>query len=76
MPEGLNEIIAVDMGCVGHGLECKETQVSICAKDSSGPSDYALTTRLINAAKARAWTTPWMYIHPTVLTWTLRSAAA
>ena len=52
MPEGLNEIIAVDMGCVGHGLECKETQVSICAKDSSGPSDYALTTRLINAAKA------------------------
>ena len=37
---------------VGHGLECKETQVSICAKDSSGPSDYALTTRLINAAKA------------------------
>ena len=52
MPEGLNEIIAVDMGCVGHGLECKETQVSICAKDSSGPSYYALTTRLINAAKA------------------------
>ena len=40
------------MGCVGNGLECKETQVSICAKDSSGPSDYALTTRLINAAKA------------------------
>ena len=23
MPEGLNEIIAVDMGCVGHGLECE-----------------------------------------------------
>ena len=52
VPAGVTEAISVDMGCVGHGLECKETQVSICAKDSSGPSDYALTTRLINAAKA------------------------
>lgn len=53
MPEGLNEILAVDMGCVGTGLECRETQVSICAKDSSGPSDYEFTTRLINTAKAQ-----------------------
>ena len=52
VPNDAEELISVDMGCVGHGLECKETQVSICAKDSSGPSDYALTTRLINAAKA------------------------
>lgn len=52
MPNDVGEIIAVDMGCVGNGLECKETQVSICAKDSAGPSDYALTTRLINTAKA------------------------
>lgn len=52
MPSGIEELIAVDMGCVGKGLECKETQLSICAKDSAGPSDYELTTRLINTAKA------------------------
>ena len=33
----------VDMGCVGEGLSCTEQQVSICAKDSSGPYDYAMT---------------------------------
>lgn len=52
MPEELDEVIAVDMGCVGKGLECKETQVSICAKDVVGPTAYELTTRLINTAKA------------------------
>ena len=48
----LDELLAVDMGCIGEDLSCTEYQVSICAKDSSGPSDYALPTRLINAAKA------------------------
>ena len=33
-------MISVDMGCVGKGLECDETMVSICAKDSMGPYDY------------------------------------
>ena len=37
IPEGVTEVISVDMGCVGDGLSCKETQVSICAKDSRGP---------------------------------------
>ncbi len=54
IPEDVVEMIAVDMGCVGDGLACKETQVSICAKDSSGPSNYELTSRLIACAKQNA----------------------
>lgn len=51
VPDGVTDIISVDMGCVGNGLECKETQVSICAKDSGGPYDYSLVTELIEVAK-------------------------
>lgn len=46
----IDEILAVDMGCVGLDLAGNEYSVSICAKDSSGPYDYELTTRLINFA--------------------------
>ncbi len=52
LPEDVEEIVSVDMGCVGEGLGCSETQVSICAKDSNGPSDYAVTSALIAAARA------------------------
>jgi len=51
IPEGVTEVISVDMGCVGDGLSCDETQVSICAKDSRGPYNYDVVTGLIQAAK-------------------------
>lgn len=51
MPHGVTEMISVDMGCVGEGLACDETQVSICAKDSRGPYHYDVVTGLIKAAK-------------------------
>jgi len=51
IPE-LDEMIAVDMGCIGDDLTCTEYDVSICPKDSSGPYDYELTNRLIDLAKA------------------------
>ena len=51
VPAGVTEAISVDMGCVGDGLTCTEKQVSICAKDSGGPYNYDVTTRLIEAAK-------------------------
>ena len=51
IPANVMEMISVDMGCVGEGLGCDETMVSICAKDSRGPYDYQVTTNLINAAK-------------------------
>lgn len=51
IPEGIEEMIAVDMGCIGEDLSCKETDVSICAKDSSGPYDYHMTSQLMELAK-------------------------
>lgn len=51
VPADVNEVIAVDMGCIGLDLNCTEYDVSICAKDSGGPYDYEMTTRLINLAK-------------------------
>lgn len=51
IPKGVTEVISVDMGCIGDGLTCEETQVSICAKDSRGPYDYDVVTGLIAAAK-------------------------
>ncbi len=49
--EGIAEVLSVDMGCIGDGLRCTERQVSICAKDSGGPYNYSMTTRLIEAAE-------------------------
>jgi len=51
VPAGITEAISVDMGCVGDGLGCSETQVSICAKDSGGPYHYEIVSALIDAAK-------------------------
>lgn len=51
IPEDAVEMLAVDMGCVGEGLSCRETQVSINAKDGAGPSDYEMTGALIACAK-------------------------
>ncbi len=47
----VDELIAVDMGCIGQDLDCSEYDVSICAKDSSGPYDYELTSQFIHLAK-------------------------
>lgn len=47
----VDELLAVDMGCVGEHLEGSEEKVSICAKDSGGPYNYEMNTKLINIAK-------------------------
>lgn len=54
VPAGVTEMLAVDMGCVGEGLTCDETMVSICAKDSQGPSSYEVVSRLLALAKERS----------------------
>lgn len=51
IPEDISEMLAVDMGCIGEDLSCTEFDVSICAKDSSGPYDYQMTSDLIEFAK-------------------------
>ena len=51
VPNGTTEVISVDMGCVGEGISCTEKMVSICVKDSRGPYNYDVVTKLIEAAK-------------------------
>ena len=53
LPAGLSELLAVDMGCVGDDLSCTEYDVSICAKDSHGPYDYEMVSRLVHLAQER-----------------------
>lgn len=51
-PKGVTEAWSVDMGCVGDGLECTEREVSICAKDSGGPYNYDIVSRMIEISDA------------------------
>lgn len=50
LPDGVEEIVSVDMGTVGGDLGCDEYKVSICAKDSAGPYNYDVVGALIAAA--------------------------
>ncbi|MDF2964256.1 MAG: aminopeptidase, partial [Paenibacillus sp.] len=51
LPPEIDELIAIDMGAMGDDLSCSEFDVSICAKDSSGPYDYDMTSKLVELAK-------------------------
>lgn len=51
IPE-VNELLAVDMGCVGEDLDGSEYKVSICAKDTGCPYNFDMTNRLISLAKS------------------------
>jgi len=51
VPTDVEELLSVDMGCVGNGLECSEKQVSICVKDSHGPYHYDVVKGLVEAAR-------------------------
>jgi putative aminopeptidase FrvX len=50
LPDGVTEVIAVDMAAVGPGQSSDERAVTICTKDSSGPYHYGLTRQLIDLA--------------------------
>ena len=51
IPEDIDELVGIDMGCIGLDLNCTESDVSICVKDSSGPYDFDITNRLIELGK-------------------------
>ena len=53
IPQDVTELLSVDMGCVGEGLECTEHEVSICVKDGHGPYNYDVVKTLIAKAKAQ-----------------------
>ena len=50
IPDGVRDVIAVDMAAVGAGQTSDERAVTICTKDSSGPYHYGLTRELIDLA--------------------------
>jgi putative aminopeptidase FrvX len=50
LPDGIDEVIAVDMAAVGDGQTSDEQATTVCVKDSTGPYDYALSRRLIDLA--------------------------
>ncbi|MFN2926690.1 M42 family metallopeptidase [Lachnospiraceae bacterium YH-ros2228] len=52
VPEDTEDMLSVDMGCVGADLGCTERMVSICAKDSGGPYNYDMVSELASTAKA------------------------
>lgn len=52
VPPEVSELIAMDIGLIGPGLEGSEHKVSICAKDAAIPYDYELTNRLIRFAES------------------------
>ncbi|MEE8808465.1 MAG: M42 family metallopeptidase [Lactimicrobium sp.] len=52
VPIDTEDMISVDMGCVGSDLGCNEHMVSICAKDSGGPYNYDMITELSLICKA------------------------
>lgn len=51
LPSDIKELLSVDMGSMGLDLECSEYDVSICAKDSSGPYDYQMVSDLIKLSE-------------------------
>lgn len=51
VPEDVTEVLSLDMGCVGKGLECTERKVSICVKDSFGPYHYKMVKELVQTAQ-------------------------
>ena len=53
IPPETRELVAVDMGAVGKGQESDEYSVCICAKDSTGPFDYAMRQRLVKLCRSQ-----------------------
>ncbi len=52
VPPEVSEIIAMDIGLIGPGLEGTDRKVCICAKDATVHYDYRLTSHLICLAEA------------------------
>lgn len=46
-----DDLLAVDMGCIGDDLASTEKQVSICPMDGAGPFDRSFTDELISRAE-------------------------
>lgn len=56
LPDDIVELLAIDMGCVGVGLDGDETKVSIIAGDSHGPYDHQILKELISLCEEKSIT--------------------
>lgn len=52
IPDGVDEVVAVDMAAVGLGQTSDEMATTVCVKDSTGPYHYELSRQLIDLAEA------------------------
>ena len=53
IPDFIEDLLAVDMGCVGDHLSCTEKQVSICAKDNGGAYNRSMVRELLDVAREK-----------------------
>jgi putative aminopeptidase FrvX len=51
IPDSATELLVLDMAVIGEGCAGKEDAVSICVKDSSGPYDFTVTSKLRQLAR-------------------------
>jgi putative aminopeptidase FrvX len=51
-PEGLDELVALDMAAIGDGQASDEYHASICVKDAGGPYHHELSSKLRDLADA------------------------
>ena len=52
IPEDTTELLCIDMAVIGTGQQGSEYDVTLCAKDSSGPYDFAMKQKLSKLASA------------------------
>ncbi len=50
----IEELLVIDMGVLGEPCEGSEVRCSICAKDTSGPYDYAMRKKLVELAEEKS----------------------
>jgi putative aminopeptidase FrvX len=53
LPPNLEEMLILDMACIGEGLMGSEFNCSVCIKDSSGPYSKGLTEKIRTIAEHR-----------------------
>jgi putative aminopeptidase FrvX len=54
VPDGVSEMLVVDMACVGKGQNGDEFHCSVCVKDGGGPYSQRLTGKLLDLASKNA----------------------
>ena len=73
IPASAKELLVLDMAVIGNGCTGKEDGVSICVKDSSGPYDFTVTSKLKELARKARLNLCNRYLSVLRLRWLCRS---